>query len=94
MYRNKLAKGFRSPLIVQPSTNVEEVENVSTNQQKAPDDSTKKPFRTTSQILSLFKKAVQEKDNVEVENITINKQDASGPVDEKKTSTVTLESKV
>ncbi|XP_032677670.1 DNA repair and recombination protein RAD54B-like isoform X1 [Odontomachus brunneus] len=96
MYRNKSVKGFKSPLIALPSTNVEEIKNVQTNQQKTPDDSTKKPLRTTSQILSLFKKAVQENDdeNVEVENIATNKQDAGDPVVEKKTSTVTLESKI
>ncbi|XP_014475589.1 PREDICTED: DNA repair and recombination protein RAD54B-like [Dinoponera quadriceps] len=98
MYRNKPVKGFKSPLTALPPTNAEKANDVVTNQQKAANDSAKKPFRSTSQILSLFKRAIQENDdsdhNIEAKNDASNKKDISDPVGEKKTSTVASGSKV
>lgn len=98
MYRNKPAKGFQSPLVALPSKNVEEAENVSTNQQEVSNDSTKKPFRSTLQILNIFERAIRENDddydNVKVKNTAIKKPDVKNPIDEKKTSTVVSGSKV
>lgn len=100
MYRNKPAKGFKSPLIIVPSTNIEEANNVSTNQQKTSNDSIKKLFRSTSQILNLFQKAIQENDenyidenNIEVRGNESKKQDTSDPVETKR-STVASRSKM
>lgn len=101
MYRKKSPKGSRSlfrPLLFLSPTNVEEAESTSTSQQKASNDSAKKPFRSTLQLLNLFEKAIQEDDNenddkVKVKDNTLKKQDASEPADEKKI-TSTSESKV
>ncbi|XP_025152483.1 DNA repair and recombination protein RAD54B isoform X1 [Harpegnathos saltator] len=101
MYRNKPVKGFQSPLIVlnrnKPPTSAEKANDASRNQQKVPNNSTK-PFRSNSQILSLFEEAIRENDdnydNIVETNPSKKEKSNDNPAGEKKTSTVASRSKV
>jgi len=93
MYRNRPVKGFISPLIVQQQTNTEECsENeISACQEKAPSDLVKKPVRSNSQVLHLFKNVTQKDeigcDNIEnMENNSSRKRNANSLICEKKMS--------
>ncbi|CAL1677013.1 unnamed protein product [Lasius platythorax] len=93
MYRNKSVKGFISPLIIQSRTNVEE-SKVYASWQETPSDSVKKPLRSNAQLVNIFKKANPENevipDNIDVENNSPKKRDASSSVYEKNTSIIDL----
>lgn len=86
-------KGFISPLIIQSRTNVEE-SKVYASWQETPSDSVKKPLRSNAQLVNIFKKANPENevtpDNIDVENNSPKKQDASSSVYEKNTSIIDL----
>lgn len=89
MYRNKPVKGFVSPLIIQPSTHIEKINDATDQRKTSPNETIKKTVRSRSQILSLFEKATREKEIVsnddEVENIAPKKRHAVDAFDEKKT---------
>lgn len=93
MYRNKLVKGFISPLIAQSQTNVEE-NKVNTSQQEVSSDSIRKSLRSNAQLLSIFEEGNIEneviRDNVEAKNNASKKQEASASIYEKNISIIDL----
>lgn len=64
MYRNKPVKGFKSPLVgSSTSTNrAETTDDKASSLPKTPNKATKKPARSSSQILNFFEKAIVEND--------------------------------
>ncbi|KYQ58212.1 DNA repair and recombination protein RAD54B [Trachymyrmex zeteki] len=94
MNRNRPAKGFISPLVVQQQTKTEECsENeIFACQEEAPSDLVKKSVRNNSQVLLLFENVTQKDeircDNVDVENNSPRKRNTNSPICEKKMSII------
>lgn len=86
-------KGFRSPLISQPSSNNVEKINVSRNEEKI--DNSKKSVRNNLKILNIFEEAIEEErncNNIQIKNNVSNKRDINN-LEEKTSLVVATEAK-